>query len=740
MAEPARQGDRKEPALSGVLSLSKGLPKGSPLHFEKAPCLGYNSVTEKFHCLGRTGGDVKYERREWLLLFSILLLAAGLRLTRLDLIEFKYDEATWARSGLAIVHEGRFPALGMISSLGPHHPPLMSYILAPPFALSRDPRLAAGWVALLGVVAVGLTYWIGRTYFGYRAGLLAALLFAACPWAVTHSRKIWTQNRAALTLLFISAILALVTRRKSWALTGALVAAGFLVSIHLGGLAFFFVLLLVAILFLRHIKPAPLLVGLVLVVLILSPYLLYDARHGWPNLRALANLPGQEATLDLQAPRMAALIAGGYHLEDLAGERYLDFLASILNLRWLDLLEMALLWVGLAWLVWQVVREALAHRGRLSQEGAARLVLLLWFSVPVALQLRHVTPVHPHDLNTLYPVQHLIVALLLAGMMEWGKRKMPHVSRFTFYVLRFTFYACVLFVVLLLVWHVYLQETLLTFVDAYDTPGGYGAPVKYTLAATRQAEELQAKIGDAELVILLPGADPRYDGQASVFDVLLGPGVRPVDGRRALVLPARPAVYLADPGAEPALTLLAEMDAEDAPALPLRGGSDATYRFFRWQPATVTAPYPWEGDPVRWALAGSGQASGVTLLGYDWSGDPRPGGTLRWTLYWRVEELPSASGGLGGVSDVHWFNHLVDGEGAHWGQMDGVGFPASGWRVGDTVLTWFDVAISDDAPPPPYFIRSGMYTYPDIVNISLLDAAGNPAGEFIELGPVGATE
>ena len=271
--------------------------------------------------------------------------------------------------------------------------------------------------------------------------------------------------------------------------------------------------------------------------------------------------------------------------------------------------------------------------------------------------------------------------------------------------------------------------------DTYDTPGGYGAPVKYALAAANRAEELQFETEGAELISLLPGADPRYDGQAAVFNVLLGPEPRPVDGRQALVFPARPAVYLADPGAEPALTMLANMGAEVEPPLPLRAGSDAAYRLFRRQPVSVTAPHPWEGDPARWALRpGSGQASGVALLGYDWSGDPRPGGAVRWTLYWRIEGIPPAG------TDIHWFNHLVDGAGARWGQMDGVGLPVSEWRVGDTVLTWFDIPIAADAPPPPYFIRSGMYTYPDIVGISLLDVAGNPAGEFIELGPIGAAE
>ena len=321
-------------------------------------------------------------------------------------------------------------------------------------------------------------------------------------------------------------------------------------------------------------------------------------------------------------------------------------------------------------------------------------------------------------------MQHLIIALLLVDVAKqsrrrWGRR-----------VERALTAGAILVVLILVGWHVYLQETLLTFVDTHDTPGGYGAPVKYALAAAHRTEQLAEK--DAELVTLLPGAEPRYDGQAAGFDVLL-PDHRPVDGRRALVLPDHPAVYLADPRAEPAVTMLAEMATEIEPALPLRAGSEASYRFFRWQPpasrGAVTAPLPIAG--YRWA-------SGATLLGYDWTGDPRPGDTVHWILYWQVEGQPPAGRGAATAS-LHWFNHLVDSDGARWGQADGVGYPVSEWRVGDTVLTWFDIAISTDAPPPPYFVRSGMYTYPDIVNVQLIDVAGNPAGEFVELGPVDAT-
>ena len=652
---------------------------------------------------------------EWGSLALILLLAACLRLTRLDLIEFKYDEATTARSALEIAREGRFPAVGMISSLGPRNPPLMGYLLALPFALSRDPRLAAGFIAFLGVVAVGLTHWVGRAYFDWPVGAIASLLFAASPWAIFHSRKIWAQNVPAITLLFVAAVLALVARRKPWALAGALATTACLVGLHLGGLAFVFVLVVVMLLFLRHVRPMPLVIGLALGMLVLGPYLLHDAQHDWPNLRAFVSLAGQEAALDLQAPRMAALITGGYHLQDLAGERSEQFLSAVYDLRWLDWAEMVLFWIGLAWAAIRVGREAWVHRCKLSSAGASRLVLLVWCSVPVALLLRHAGPVYPHALSLLYPVQHLLIALLIADLLRLIRRQCQGPAR---WLLTLAAVAPILAVAL---WQAILQQSLLSFVDTYETPGGYGAPAKYVLAAASRAERLAGDAG-GEVIALLPGADPRYDDRAAVFDVILEADHQLVDGRSALVLPSRPTVFLAGSQVEPAVSLLADLTQAVEPVLPVRAGSDDVYRFFLWEPVEVI-PTVSPGNPVRWA-------SGAVLLGYDWSGDLRPGGTARWTLYFRVEGLSPVG------SDVHWFNHLIDREGARWGQKDGVGVPSSQWRVGDIVLAWFEIPISEDAPPPPYYVRTGQYTYPDVVNVSLIDVAGNPAGEFIELGPI----
>ncbi len=673
------------------------------------------STATDFFCL-KSGLFWRY-----LLLVLILLLATGLRLTRLGLIEFKFDEATMARSALAVAREGRLPLVGMVSSQGPHNPPLMIYVLALPFAFSFDPRLAAGWTALLGVVAVGLTYWLGRRYFGWRVGVVAALLFAVNPWAVFQSRKIWAQNLPVLTLLFIVALLALVVGRRSWALVGALAAAGGLVSLHLGGLTFFFVLGAVGVLFWRRVRPAPALVGLVVLLLILSPYLIHNAHRGWPDLYAFARLGQAQASFNPRAFWMSSVVSSGWQISSLAGEQHRAFEASIFDLSWLDGAEMALFWIGLVWLGWRVGRRLVYKQRHLSRADEARVVLLIWFLVPVALLTRR-SPVHPHDFNLLYPVQHIIVALLTVDVADW-------IGEWGLWVSRPGLSALVVFFVLLVIWQVYLQESLLTFVDRHETPGGYGAPLKYALSAAEQAQHLARMGGDSEIIALLPGDEPRHEGEAAVFDVLLQrESYRLIDGRKELVVPETSVTYLVHPQVESIALQLGGVADESARPLPLRGGSDASYRFFRRQSdadGLLRARSPGEG-PARWSI-------GPVLLGYDWEGNARPGGTIRWMLIWRVDRTPPAG------DAIHWFNHLLDEEGRRWGQKDHAAFPPSKWRAGDTVFSWFDLTVDPAAPDPPYTIHSGLYTYPDVTNIPLVDEAGNPIGVFVELGPIGAT-
>jgi len=121
------------------------------------------------------------------------LLAACLRFPSLDLMEFKSDEvAMHVRA--AAVSGGHFPLSGIFSSLGVPNPPAAVYAFSLGGWASDDPLHMAGVSALLGSLAAGVTFLLGRRFFGWQVGCLAALIVSLSPWAILLSRKIWAQD------------------------------------------------------------------------------------------------------------------------------------------------------------------------------------------------------------------------------------------------------------------------------------------------------------------------------------------------------------------------------------------------------------------------------------------------------------------------------------------------------------------------------------------------------------------
>jgi len=100
-------------------------------------------------------------------------------------------------------------------------------------------------------------------------------------------------------------------------------------------------------------------------------------------------------------------------------------------------------------------------------------------------------------------------------------------------------------------------------------------------------------------------------------------------------------------------------------------------------------------------------------------------------LLWRI--TAQANG------EYHFFNHILDASGKQWGQKDGVSLAPRDWRPGGPILSTFSISLAADAPPGSYWLRTGMYRYPEIQNVSVLDVAGNPAGDTLLLGPFDVT-
>ena len=160
-------------------------------------------------------------------LLGLLALAAVLRLPDLA------TRGTWdADQGhdmlvlRAFVQDGVVPLLGPPTSIGDfHHGALYYFLLAPAALLTGgDSPLAVTFaIALAGIAAVGVTWWLGRAIAGSVAGFVAGLLMAVSSSAVEESTFIWNPNLIALSsaVALAGAWHAWTTRRARWWLLAA---------------------------------------------------------------------------------------------------------------------------------------------------------------------------------------------------------------------------------------------------------------------------------------------------------------------------------------------------------------------------------------------------------------------------------------------------------------------------------------------------------------------------------------
>lgn len=670
-------------------------------------------------------------------LIAILALAATLRLWNLEATEFKFDEARVANLAAHFVDTGIPPLRGMGSSTGIDNPPLALYLMSVPALVSRDPLAATAFVALLNVAAVWGCYALGRRHWGAGAGLLAALLLAASPWAIFYSRKVWAQDLLLpFVLTFMALLYAWLVDDRRWALAGAIVALAAATQVHFAALALVPLLALAisiaAIQHLRRRQPgrrrmtslwAPLAAGIALALLSYVPYLAADAAGGWPNVRALLRAGNVPAQTQWEALRFALLNVGGREIHALAGpERYQEFLGGILNLAyWPDRIEEALAVAGALYLAYRCWRARQTGR-ELARYG----LLLLWLVMPALFFLRSSTPVYPHYLIPLYPAPYLGVAIMVCdGARALGMRPEPFRHSKVLYALG------ALGIAGLVGWQSYLSLSIHAYVDQHHTPGGMGTPLRILRQVVGTIERHARAWDNRQAVMVCPGDNPRWDECPAVFGYMTGRSldVRFVDGRASLLFPHSEAdtlIVLAPSLAGSAAQYELDRYAQPLPKVdvPLRENVGA-YRFYQLPAGTTPRPAvrP-ESTPAR-------LANGVSLLGYALSEAPRPGQTTRLSLYWRVE-APPADPPVQGYSLA---NHVLGAEGQRAGQQDGPGYRVELWRAGDALISWFDIALAEDAPPPPYRLRTGMYVYtpPDrFETIPVVDGQGQMTAEAVE--------
>ena len=634
-------------------------------------------------------------------LIAILLLAAFLRLYQLGWTEYKLDEANLSRLSLRMARGVEFPLVGLGSSTGIANLPLAPWLMAIPYAFSDSPVVATGFVAVVNVLSVAGCYLLARQWlasaFGPNAAeagaLLAALLFAAAPWAVIHSRKIWAQDLLPpFVLAWAWAGWLGFVRGRVRALIVHVIALGACIQLHYSGLWLIPVSLAWAIVFRKRAGRRALIAAAIVFGLMFAPFLIADAIGGGSNLGRLWDIVRQPAAVDGQAAHLSWLMMAGQEIHSLAGPRefqnYLDGVPGGEAGFALAGLVGALALIGGAATLADVIRAW--KRRALDDRSAAALALVTWFALPILVQTRHVLPVYTHYFIIIYPAPFILVGWLCARLSGVKTGQVALLG------------CGVLIAALQSAQWIALQN----FLASRATPGGYGVLVETSTRIASEAVGVSRELGGAEVLVYADGGNPFAHEGPSIFDVLLPPDVprRFVDVAQATsVFPRRAAVIVFyAPGGLALPQSIIDRTAVEA-VVPMRSGeADAEVRVWPGQDSAA-APC---GDVVlgRWQ-------NGVALLRAQLSGE-------QVELCYRVEAVAHPA-------DYHWFNHVLDPNGNRVAQIDGAGFPSRSWRVGDVVVVRFGPLALPDGLGQPAALRVGLYTYPDIATVPTASAAGD---------------
>jgi Dolichyl-phosphate-mannose-protein mannosyltransferase len=359
-------------------------------------------------------------------MLGIGALASWLRLRDLDIVEFKLDEATAIDMGRRVL-DGEFPTVGLGSSVRAYNPPLFVYLTAVPLALWDDPRAATAFVGVLAVAAVILTYFVLRPRFGALVALGAAALFAAAPWAVLYSRKLWGQSMlpvVAAALLW--SMFAVLERTRSRVV--GLIPILFCLAFQLNFSALSLVIPVVVLLLYRarEVHWPAFALGVGIAVLLLSPWLYHQLTNGFEDVSELVSgapdrgeKPGP-FDVGRESVRQVGIGDWSYVARDSMREFESDAGLVWSVARFASTVAATLFVLGLVTCVLCVVRGVSTSRGWpwlvLAPSSASRALLLAWLlgawlTIPAGGRL------FPHYLIVTFPVVFGVQALALSDLV-----------------------------------------------------------------------------------------------------------------------------------------------------------------------------------------------------------------------------------------------------------------------------------------------------------------------------------
>lgn len=649
------------------------------------------------------------------ILILILLLAAALRLYRLDSVPpgLTHDEAGHGHDAVAILRGAR----PMYETVGYGREPLYDYIVAGMMALGGPTSHVLRFSPVpLGLITLLATFAWTRLAFDGPTALAAVALQAASFWSLATSRQ--ALRSGLLPPLFTLAVYLYwrlayrETRFFSWAGMGFALLVGATLYTYIPARVLWVVfpafLIYLAILHRATFRRVwlPTLIAVSTGLLLAVPLFAYLRAH-----------PGAEQRLEMLDVPLQALLSGDISAVlnrawDCVAGFFIpgqgdDFLAYTIPGRpFFDPLTGALFLVG--------VGLCLAR-----WRDPARAFSLMWFLVGISPSLITGAAASTTRSIAALPAAFLFPALAIVEGARWAAARWGE---------RAAWGARLGFVGLILVTGaISARDYFVVWGESPDTRAAY----QHTLVETASYLDTQPEGG----IVALSTVYPHAPHDPYVFEMSLARrdlSLRWFDARRALLFPPEQTIRLI-------VLSSASLDAYFAGLPGLRVHERVGMRPDDLDPFFIV--YDWAPQVAWAALRERAQGeradfgSALRLLGYDLRAPTvAPGGTIELVTLWQVinPQLLRPQNLSDANEDLVLFTHALDAAGNIVGQEDRLDAPAWDWQTGDAIAQIHRFRLPPDLPAGPIALEVGAYRRADLVRLPVL-VGGEKVGDAVFL-------
>lgn len=356
----------------------------------------------------------------------IFLSSAIFRLSNLDLIEFKSDEAATVYQTVQFFNHPYLIERGLISGTGVYNFPLFNYLIITLSVWSRDPQVLSGTIALVNSLLVVLFFFMVKKYYGQLTAIFACLLLAFSPWSVLFSRKIWAQDLINLLLIpFLYLLHELVLRKNTKVVFPLFILLSLLIQLHGSGIFLSVITILILVLSRLRVNIKNAALGFLIGLIPAIPYILFQINSSpfCPDCEAFFKYQQSFRTFDFNNLIRPFQITSGLGYHFVLGKSYIDFIKVyplVNQLNYVFATAFPVILIGIFFIIFKKRNF---------------LFLSIYFIVIPLLYLITKTSAYMHYFVIIIPVSILLFSISLSAVYSFIKIKLLKTSIIIYFMI-----------------------------------------------------------------------------------------------------------------------------------------------------------------------------------------------------------------------------------------------------------------------------------------------------------------